>query len=48
MIPIETMEKINILSRSAASIKKTSMSIKDMMKDDESLVTDIDKGLIKN
>jgi len=42
------MEKINLLSRSAASIKKTSMSIKNMMHDDESLVTDIDKGLIKN
>ena len=42
------MDKINILSRSAASIKKTSMSIKNMMYDDESLVADIDKGLIKN
>jgi hypothetical protein len=42
------MEKINILSRSAASIKKTSMSINNMMHDDESLVADIDKGLIKN
>jgi hypothetical protein len=42
------MEKIDVLTRSAATIKKTSMSIKNMMKDDESLVTDIDKGLVKN
>ena len=45
---LETIEKIDILSRSAASIKKTSMSIKTMMQDDEALVADIDKGLIKN
>jgi t-SNARE complex subunit (syntaxin) len=42
------MEKIDVLSRSAASIKKTSMSIKNMMVDDEALVADIDRGLVKN
>ena len=42
------MEKIDILSRSAASIKKTSMNIKNMMVDDEALVADIDRGLVKN
>ena len=45
---VESNEKIEMLSRSAASIKKTTMTIKTMMVDDESLVTDIDKGLVKN
>lgn len=42
------MQKINQLTNSAASIKSTSLKIKTMMVDDEALVTDIDKGLIKN
>jgi len=42
------MEKINMLSTSAAAIKRTTMNIKSMMVDDEALVVDIDKGLIKN
>jgi hypothetical protein len=42
------MEKIDILRRSAASIKKTSLNIKNMMHDDEALVKDIDRGLVKN
>jgi hypothetical protein len=42
------MEKIDILSRSAASIKTTSMKIKTMMKDDESLISEIDDKLDKN
>lgn len=42
------MEKIDILSKSAATIKSTSLKIKTMMVDDEALVTDIDKGLVKN
>lgn len=48
MINIETIEKINVLSNAAASIKRTTMSIKTMMVDDEALVGDIDKGLVKN
>ena len=45
---IETLDKINSLSNSAAAIKRTTMNIKQMMADDEALVADIDKGLIKN
>jgi hypothetical protein len=36
------------LSQSAASIKRTTMNIKQMMADDEALVVDIDKVLVKN
>ena len=46
--PIETLDKINALSNSAASIKRTTLNIKQMMADDEALVVDIDKGLVKN
>ena len=42
------MEKIQSLSQSAASIKRTTLNIKNMMVDDELLLTDIDKGMIKN
>lgn len=45
---IETLDKINALSNSAASIKRTTLNIKQMMADDEALVVDIDKGLVKN
>ena len=48
MTIIETLDKINSLSNSAAAIKRTTMNIKQMMADDEALVADIDKGLIKN
>ena len=47
-IYLEAIEKLNNLSQSAASIKRTTMNIKTMMVDDEALLTDIDKGLIKN
>jgi hypothetical protein len=42
------MERIEILSKSAASIKNTSLKIKSLMVDDEALTTEIDKGLVKN
>ena len=42
------MERIAILSKSAASIKNTSLKIKSLMVDDEALTTEIDKGLVKN
>ena len=45
---IESNDKLSILASSAASIKRTTMNIKNMMVDDESLLTDIDKGMVKN
>jgi predicted DNA-binding ArsR family transcriptional regulator len=36
------------LSKSAESIKRTSLNIKNMMVDDEALVSEVDKGLVKN
>jgi hypothetical protein len=48
ILHLETIEKINVLSNAAASIRRTTMNIKTMMVDDEALVGDIDKGLVKN
>lgn len=45
---LETIERISTLSKSVSVIKDVSMQIKNVMVDDESLVTDIDKGLVKN
>lgn len=45
---IETTEKLDMLARSAQAIKQTTQKIKTMMVDDEALVADVDKGLVKN
>lgn len=45
---LESDQRINELSRSAASIKQTTQKIHTMMRDDEALTTEIDKGLVKN
>jgi hypothetical protein len=42
------MERLEGLSTSVSSIKRVSYNIKSLMIDDESLVTELDKGLIKN
>lgn len=44
----QTDEKLAVLSRSASAIKATTQRIKTMMVDDEALVADVDRGLLKN
>jgi len=39
---------LNNLSKSVGLVKKITVDIKNTMIDDESLVSDIDKGLVKN
>ena len=45
---IETLDRLSGLQSSVSTIKRVTTDIKLMMVDDESLVSDIDKGLIKN
>ncbi|CDW80820.1 UNKNOWN [Stylonychia lemnae] len=45
---MQTNERLSNLSKSVGLVKKITLDIKNVMVDDESLVTDIDKGLIKN
>lgn len=44
----ETVERLSALSKSVGVIKKVSMDIKHIMVDDEALVSDVDKGIVKN
>jgi hypothetical protein len=45
---LETIDHISTLTRSVDAIKKVSIEIKGVMMDDESLVTDLDKGMVKS
>jgi hypothetical protein len=48
MILVETIDRLQSLSHSVGTIKKVTNDIKLIMKDDESLLSEIDKGLVKN
>lgn len=47
-IIIETHDHLSNLSQSMGAIKKVSLDIKGCLVDDESLIVDLDKGLVKN
>eukprot|EP00347_Sterkiella_histriomuscorum_P003354 403364616 len=44
----QTLDRLSNLASSVGLVKKVTMNIKQQMVDDESLVADLDKGLIKN